>query len=218
MDLLLTRCRVKLTLTNGWMTVRTLSQVTGKFGVSRSKSSRMCHCQLRYACCHVEQFAMQFSTSHKYRITYRTHYTKHSLCIFLHRNNIETLCSCWSVFKMRFVFTSLLLVAAVATCSAQIDCNVNDSNQRPLKCVLKSETSPFANRCATCTKDGVDYGLGPCNAATQCDGVKANCENLVKGTFSLCPSNGCNKCTSPGSLPRIGLLVGVAAFCAVLLM
>jgi hypothetical protein len=139
-------------------------------------------------------------------------------CIATTANDYAPFWSAFEVHKMRCVLVSFLLVAAVATCSAQIDCNVNDSNQRPLKCVLKSETSPFADRCATCTKDGVDYGLGACNAASQCDGVKANCENIVKGTFSLCSSNGCNKCTSPASLPSIGLLAGVGAFCAVLLM
>lgn len=117
---------------------------------------------------------------------------------------------------IRPLFTTVLLLVVVAGVAA-INCYVNDSQNRPLKCTNTS--FPGGNTCAVCTSGGSDYGLGGCTTfGGQCDGVKSNCENVVKGTFSSCTTDLCNKCTSAAAVVGMVFPAVAAAAFAVLLM
>ena len=114
------------------------------------------------------------------------------------------------------VIVSALLIVVVVSGVAAIKCNVNDSNNRPLKCEVKD--FPLADTCAVCTTGGSDYGLGGCSsAAGQCPGVQSNCVSVVKGTYSSCQTDGCNKCTSASSVNAMCLYALAAAVCFLLI-
>jgi hypothetical protein len=110
---------------------------------------------------------------------------------------------------------SALLIVVVVSGVAAIKCNVNDSNNRPLKCEVKD--FPGADTCAVCTSGGSDFGLGGCSSLGQCAGVQSNCVNLVKGTYSSCQTDSCNKCTSASSVHAMCLYALAAAVCSLLI-
>ena len=93
----------------------------------------------------------------------------------------------------------VMLALAMVCCVAAIKCNVNDSNKRPLKCELKDFLDGEDN-CAVCTSNGADYGLGGCSAALTCAIMEKSCVETVKGSFTKCTGDGCNKCTSSSSV------------------
>ena len=90
------------------------------------------------------------------------------------------------------IFTFMLL--AMGGTALAITCNVNDSKSKPLTCSVKNDT--FADTCASCTSGGIDYGFVPCISWLSCPALKTACENEVKGVYSSCTTNNCNKCTS----------------------